>query len=821
YAHEILKQDVAFTLCWCGLLALIARWRMLGFASWPIAWLAYLLWLFLVLGEGVSYSLQADTFNARFFAHLNPVNLTAGLMAFPAMIGGGMVLLVIMAALCAFLMRHLAHRQGGGRGRSVAIRIVTIAALLLLVLGLNSPLRRLGVYVRDAERSAQFADTPEGRAVARQLDLFPTTRKRLIAAPGKNLVLIYMESLERQFWDRRVYPGLSPNLDRLRAQGLDFSGFQTFSGAGYTMAGVFASQCGIPLYTSAFAGIDEAAGNATDAGTFEPKLVCLGDVLRRAGYRQIFLGGAPISFSNKGLFFSIHGYNQAWGLDELEGEAGGKLPRAGWGLYDSTLFELALQRYRKLEATGKPFNLSLLTLDTHPPHGRPSPGCPAYAQDPNRVLQAVHCTDFLVGRFIDALAKEPDWNRTVVVIMSDHLAMRNDAEPLYPEHYHRQPALLVLNAGQGVRPVRMYHMDIAPTVLNLLGVRSNASFIAGADRSAPDAQASILQDNAVTESVLRKASWSHAGRLELCRDGQLLGWTAGGDFDLGGRELSMTYLGVPSAGIRDGQTLDFFMDKENAKLIIADDKDQPALLASRGAVSVLTIGLLPRNEGAGKLFTIDLLGTHGAVAHIAKIGQLRGLTIAAPDCQVLLDQVDAAPAGTRMDLADRFHTTTAPYADLPPAPAVATLAGPQALNYQRGSGWLWPQGWGSMAWGSQATLGFKLPAAQCHGATMRMTVDPYLPASRPVLDTQVWANGKSIATWHFRRDAAAGAQAGAGDAHVFMQVTAPLTGDTRCDAAIELRFERPGSVSAVIPEGEDPRDLQILVRDLGIDRALP
>src|SRR5699024_10397937 len=98
-----------------------------------------------------------------------------------------------------------------------------------------------------------------------------------------------------------------------------------------------------------------------------------------------------------------------------------------------------------------------------------------------------------------------------VVIMSDHLMMRNDAQPLYPDNYHRQPALLVLNAGQGKRPVRLYHMDIAPTVLDLMNVRTNATFIAGADRAVPSAEGSKLVDNPTNVAVLRKALWSHAG----------------------------------------------------------------------------------------------------------------------------------------------------------------------------------------------------------------------------------------------------------------------------------------------------------------------
>ncbi len=96
YLHARFAQDAVFAFAWCGLLVCVARWRLLRLLSVPLALLAYLAWLFLVLGEGVSYYLQADTFNARFFANLHLANLTTGLRAFPAMIGGGIAVFIVM-----------------------------------------------------------------------------------------------------------------------------------------------------------------------------------------------------------------------------------------------------------------------------------------------------------------------------------------------------------------------------------------------------------------------------------------------------------------------------------------------------------------------------------------------------------------------------------------------------------------------------------------------------------------------------------------------------------------------------------------------------
>jgi len=810
-------QDVVFAFAGCGLLALIVRWRLLRFASLPLALLAYLAWLFLVLGEGISYYLQADTFNARFFANLNFANLGTGLQAFPVMIGGGLALFAVMVAVCGASLecvRRTARRGGNAPVRDGSV-IVALVILLLTVLGVDSTPRQLFAYLTRIQESEHFADTPQSRAVAALLDFHPVPPKRLVAAPGKNLVLIYLESIERIYWDPRVFPGLTPNLDRLRGEGLDFSGFETFSGAGYTIAGMFASQCGVPLFSSPFAGLDAVTGNDTDTATFHPKLACLGDVLRKAEYTQRYLGGAPIQFSNKGLFYRVHGYDEAFGLAQLEEQAHHTLAESGWGLYDSELFPIALEHYRELEAGRRPFNLSMITLDTHPPHGRASPDCPKYTPSTNSMLQAVHCTDYLVGKFIAALKKEPGWKNTVVVIMSDHLMMRNDAEPLYPKDYHRQPALLVLNAGQGVRPVRMYHMDVAPTLLDLLGVRTNATFIAGEDRSSPDSTGSELADSAVAGAVLRKALWSRVNEFKLCKKDTLIGWTPDGRFDVGGRELGMSYLGETQVGIHDDQALDFFIDNANAKLVITDESKRSPLLATRGDASVLTVRALPESERSIGLFAVDWHGRGGAHAHLADVQRLQGLTITSRRCGKLMAQVDAAPAGQSFDLSGQFKTMVAEPPTLPVMPESIDFTQSGSDAFERGFGWLPPKPFGSWAIGSEATLGFHLPDGLCHGAKVRMQVDPYLPPSRPNLDAQVWVNGKLATTWHFRAGGVfAKTKDGTSDNHEVLDVDAPINTQGTCGVRVDVRFTRPGASPPPYPKAEDPRPLQLRVLEM-------
>jgi hypothetical protein len=93
-----------------------------------------------------------------------------------------------------------------------------------------------------------------------------------------------------------------------------------------------------------------------------------------------------------------------------------------------------------------------------------------------------------------------------------------------------------------------------------------------------------------------------------------------------------------------------------------------------------------------------------------------------------------------------------------------------------------------------------------------MQVDPYLPPTRPVLDTEVRVNGKLATTWHFSAsgDFSSGS-GGASDNHKVLEVEVPISAAENCKTTIDLRFARPGAAPAPYPKAEDPRPLQLRV----------
>lgn len=804
YGAALLLEGWVAALGFTGLLVSFARWRVLGPVSWLLAWVVYLAAFAIALAEAMAWYFQGSGFSIRFFANLRLGNLQAGLQAFPALATSVAGILLVVLLGSAWLLLRLARRsehRPGHAGRKAAL-LLALGAVTVIA---PSAWQRLGAFVIHYRQNSALASAALAGSQTLLADPNPVPRSAVRARPGKNLVIIYMESLERIYTDNKIFPGLTPNLNQWRARGLDYAGYLTYPGADYTIAGLFASQCGVPYLPSPIKALD-GSGNNTNVTGFQPNLACLGDVLHAAGYDQAFMNGVDLSFAGDGTFFRLHGFNQVLGLKQLDDLNGKPLPHPGWGLYDSDLFRLAAKKYAQLAAADKPFNLDVLTIDNHPPHGRPSPGCPKYAANDNDVLQAVHCTDYLVGKFLDTISKSPAFKNTVVVVMSDHQSMRSDAYPLYPKWYKRRPLLFILNAGQGRRAMRFYHMDIAPTVLHLMGVKTNATFLAGADRSAANAPNSPLENTPVDVAILRRALWARAQPLTLCKRGVLVG-AADAGVRIGGYPIPMVWHGRPVNGLWSDRAWLVQIGSNSVHGMVLNTKDGTPMALPKlvtlaheymGEGSALLVRPL---LGAGVLrrFSIDWVGSHGGLTHLADVPRLRDLEIASPDCASLLTQMNALPTGETLDLSKRFKATTAPL--YPKLPKFVSFTKPDVLPYLREVGWSSTSPWGDFASGAYATMGFTLPRKFCHAREFKFTVHPYLPASRPNLGVKVYANGALLTTWSF------GPQDTKPTWHdVSVLVRTP---DPECRVDLKFVFSRPGAAPPPYPKGEDRRPLQL------------
>lgn len=284
--------------------------------------------------------------------------------------------------------------------------------------------------------------------------------------PGKtkNLVLIYVESLEETYGDTRVWG--RDLLQPLRGLGgVSFADFRSAPGTNWTIAGMVATQCGVPLRVVSQR--DVRQGDASEPA-FLPGATCLGDILHRHGYRNVFLGGAPLSFAGKGKFLRDHHYDITYGREEWVKEGVPESSLGEWGLYDDELYARAKVKLKELHESGRRFNLTLLTLDTHNPHGFRSPGC--RERGLKSFEDIVACASFQAADFARFIEQSGYLKDTSVVIVGDHLAVSN---PVYDALRKIENRRIYNQFIAQEAPVKnteaILPYDLYPSILELIG----------------------------------------------------------------------------------------------------------------------------------------------------------------------------------------------------------------------------------------------------------------------------------------------------------------------------------------------------------------
>lgn len=354
----------------------------------------------------------------------------------------------LLATLAALLHGWAAPRLGGWQRRTLRGVPAVLGAAAVAVLAFQVSAVSYAAAYFGTDHFAQAYVEPQ--------------RVPLVQEKRRNLILIYAESLETGYSDPALFgQDLLAPLHGLG--GYSHARYRPAPGATWTIAGMVATQCGVPL--KVYAQTDLRADRA-----FLPGATCLGDVLRSHGYRNVFLGGAPLSFAGKGSFLRGHGYEETWGREEWE-RAGARRDEFNlWGMYDAPLFDRARGILERLHASGQPYNLTLLTLDTHNPFGFRSRAC--HQRGAENFEGIVSCGAHQIAEFVE-FARARGWlENTVVVVIGDHLAVPN---PVY-EKLTSGPERGIFNlfVGKDLPPRNTEELlpyDLFPTLLETLGLR--------------------------------------------------------------------------------------------------------------------------------------------------------------------------------------------------------------------------------------------------------------------------------------------------------------------------------------------------------------
>lgn len=406
--------------------------------------------LLLSVAYGVIDRLTGSGIDASVVYHLKAGLEGAALASFYGLAAGAAAAVIACLAAAALIYRLVRTQTRTPFG---GVRVGAGIMLLLAAFAINPATGDLARLAANARQS----DTPVGPVPPG----FVAVERAEFIDPPRSFVLLYLESVERTYLDETRFPGLMPNLTALEAEAVAFTDLTEVEEAGWTIAGMVASQCGMPLVGSG-AGVDR----------FLPGATCLGDILAREGYDLAYVGGADLDFAGKGTFYDSHGFASVEGRTELEPRLEDPGYVNEWGLYDDSLYPEALQRLKLLAGSGRPFGLVMLTLDTHHPFGFTSRSCvdQPYGDGANEFLNAVHCADRLAAGFVRALRSDPSLANTVLIVASDHLAMPNLARDLL-EAGPRRNLLMVF--APDLAPARIDRpgttLDLGPTLLGLIG----------------------------------------------------------------------------------------------------------------------------------------------------------------------------------------------------------------------------------------------------------------------------------------------------------------------------------------------------------------
>lgn len=293
----------------------------------------------------------------------------------------------------------------------------------------------------------------------------------------KNVIYIYLESIERTYRDVEATADAFAPLAELEDKGLSFDQLFTAYGLHFTAGGMIGTQCGVPLLPNGIRNVRKQIREGTDNEVlqfegFMDNVVCLGDILAEDGYIGSYMNGSDLAVFSKGKIFQSHGWERVFGVNSLPGSRAETYENV-WGLNDDTLFEYAKTELEYLVGTDRPFMMAMLTISTHGPDAELDEGCDYPQVADSYIPAAIYCTGQHVNRLLDKLDELGVRDDTIVVVLSDHLSMRNTVwDQLRSAGNARRNYAVVLGAGEsGVVSKVGNGMDLYPTVLELLGYR--------------------------------------------------------------------------------------------------------------------------------------------------------------------------------------------------------------------------------------------------------------------------------------------------------------------------------------------------------------
>lgn len=243
----------------------------------------------------------------------------------------------------------------------------------------------------------------------------------------RNLIYIVLESMETNFSNMNIEDkdvSLIPDLQKLSEDNISFSNTKGFGGAKqvrgttWTAGSLVGQTSGIPIQ------ISKPNTSFGEEGGFLDGLTTIGEVLEDQGYHNYFLIGSDARFGGRETYFKTHGNYKI--MDIKYYKEIGKIDEdynVFWGYEDKKLFEHAKEELLEISKESQPFNLTMLTVDSHFTEGYVDESCDLIYEEnyPNAIL----CSNNKIIEFVNWIKAQDFYENTTVILSGDHYTMNN------------------------------------------------------------------------------------------------------------------------------------------------------------------------------------------------------------------------------------------------------------------------------------------------------------------------------------------------------------------------------------------------------------